>query len=484
MCSPRVLCRLRLERKATRRPIHHLLKEAIFSIKRIHPQKLQDRQLHFVSSSFMSEANKVIQLVERWLKHQTLQELGVMVEGINHLQQTVPRSHHLLALISNNDMDPSSRSSLLNIIRKISRYWDAARHLYRTAKKFPLVRNLRVQLATLPFKAFEGQIDCSVLSDLGSCLSRHGFVKGQQGSVSQLCRNLKINEEAAHDRYERAFVALSAPKIHAEIQIIAFCEMQARGLFPRVVSSSKDACFLCNTFIKLHKRMHTPRAHGRLWPRWKLPVLPQFTILQQEFNERLLEDLHRDVSSGLARGKLHVHPLPNESTLLTLTASVTTQSMPDLASGTSHGKTSSIESSIIVSDDPREPGPSSAIGRLSRVETHSDSSIDTVHLLEQNLVKDYLKYSRPFRLILTESLEVHLGLDDESTSATTNGPLGYIIERLKADNIKSLTETCPVFDVRQLEGEVLCPLSEENSFCLAAGDVVLKITTQKSTNNK
>lgn len=95
-------------------------------------------------------------------------------------------------------------------------------------------------------------------------------------------------------------------------------------------------------------------------------------------------------------------------------------------------------------------------------------------------MKDYLKCNRPFRLIITESLELHLGLEDESTSAARKEPLGYSIERLKADSIKSLSEICPVIDVRQLDGEVLCPLSEDNAFCLTAGDVVLRINTQET----
>lgn len=196
------------------------------------------------------------------------------------------------------------------------------------------------------------------------------------------------------------------------------------------------------------------------------------------------EDLYRNVSSGLARAKLHVHPLPSESTLLTLTASGTTQSKLRLAPGTSEESISSIESSNIVLDDSPDHSPSSAISQISRIETPSDSSINTVHLLEETPMKDYLEHSRPFHLIITESLEVHLGLDNESTSATTKEPLGYAIERLKADNIKSLGEKCPVFDVRQLEGEILCPLSEGNAFCLVAGDVVLKLTIEKSTKDK
>jgi hypothetical protein len=88
-----------------------------------------------------------------------------------------------------------------------------------------------------------------------------------------------------------------------------------------------------------------------------------------------------------------------------------------------------------------------------------------------------VKYNRRFRLILTESLEVHLGLEDESASTTRKEPLWYGVKRFTADSIKYLSEICPVVDVRQLEGEVLCPLSEDNSFCLVAGDVVLKINT-------
>ncbi|KAJ5865142.1 uncharacterized protein N7529_007058, partial [Penicillium soppii] len=390
MCSPRVLCRLRLERKANKRPVQDLLQEAIFSIRRIDSQKLHGKGLSLTSSSFISEANKVIQLVDRWMRHQNSDELGDLVEGIHHLQQTAPRFYDLLDLISNHDMDPCSRSSLLNIIRKVSRYWGAAGQLYRTAKEFPLVRNMKIQLASLPQKAFESQTNSSELSELSSCLSRHGFAKGQKHSLSQLCRNLRIDEKAAQARYEGAQKALSAPKIHAEIQIIAFCELQALNLFPRVVSSSKDACFLCNTFIQLYERMHTPRAHNRLYPGWRLPSLPQFRVIQQRLNKSLIESLQHNVSLGLAQGKLSVHPCPNESNILTSSASGTTMSMPEPVSESPEGHISSIApSSFTLSDDPPKCGPSLSISRLSSNETASGNSIDTVYLLEGEPVYNF-----------------------------------------------------------------------------------------------
>ncbi|KAJ5129597.1 uncharacterized protein N7515_005636 [Penicillium bovifimosum] len=440
MCSPRVLCRLRLERGTTKRPIQDLLKDTIFSIRRIEAQKLHNKDLSLVSELFISEANKVIQLVVRWLKHQTLDELSDLVEGIHHLQQTAPRYHELLNIISNHDMYPTSRSSFLNIIRKISRYWEAARKLYRTAKKFPLVRNMEIQLANLPKKAFEGQIDTSKFPDLCSSLSKLGLAKGQR-SVPLLCRNLKIDENAARARHKGA---QNRQKLHAEIQIIAFCEMQARRPFPRVVSSSKDACFLCNTFIQLHGRMHTPRAHGRPYPGWRLPILPEFGALQHTLNQWLGKTLRQDISRGLAQRKLSIHPFPNESNLLTLSDSSTTVNQPELLSENSVGRMTSIRRSSTLSEGPPRYGPLLDLSRNSSTGTvsHSENFVETVYLAQGELINDFVRFSRPFHLYTAESLEVHLELKDQATSGTREGSLGYGIERLTTDNFQSIRETC------------------------------------------
>lgn len=483
MCSSRVLSRLRLEQKGTKRQgtkmsIQNVLKEAIFGIRQIKTQKLCSQDLSLTSTLFISEANKVIQLVVRWLNHRMMDELGDLVEGIHHLQQTAPRFHELLDLISNNDMDPSSRSSFLNIIKKVSRYREAARKLYRTAKKFPLVRNMQIQLATLPQKAFEGRINCSDLPDLNTCLSKLGL-KGQQ-NVSLLCQNLKLDQKSAHTRYEEAQKALSAAKIHAEIQIVAFCELHAVKPFPRVVSSSKDACFLCNTFIQLYGRMHTPRAHNRLYPGWRLPSLPEFGALRQRFNERLHEILRNSISLGVSQGKLPVHPFPSESNLLTLLDSLTTVNLPELMSESSEGRMM-IDSSSTLSEDSPRYGPSLALSRNSSSGC-SSKGFETVYLAKGELINDSVGFNRPFRLYVAGSLEVHLGLDNKSNSGIEKGSVGYGIKRLTADNSQDM-ETCPV-DVHQLDGEVLIKLAEDNSFCLSAGDVILKIHTQGWTKDE
>ena len=60
-------------------------------------------------------------------------------------------------------------------------------------------------------------------------------------------------------------------KIHAEIQLLFFYELHPERPRPRVISSSKSACYLCNHFFQIHGIFHTPRTHGRLYDKWLLP---------------------------------------------------------------------------------------------------------------------------------------------------------------------------------------------------------------------
>jgi len=60
-------------------------------------------------------------------------------------------------------------------------------------------------------------------------------------------------------------------RIHAEVQLLFFYETHPNQDRPRIISSSKSACYLCNLFFRLHGGFHVPRTHGRLYERWALP---------------------------------------------------------------------------------------------------------------------------------------------------------------------------------------------------------------------
>ena len=230
--------------------------------------------------------------------------------------------------------------------------------------------------------------------------------------------------------------------------------------------------------------MHTPRAHNRLYPGWRLPILPEFGVLQQKLNQRLDGSLRHNISRGLAQRKLPVHPFPNESNLLTLSDSSTTVNLLELLSENSAGILTSIHRSSTLSEDSRRYDPSLALSRNSSTGSHSEVFVETVYLTEGELINDFVRFNRPFHLYTAESLEVHLGLEDQSTSRTRKEYLGYGIKRVTADNIQYLRDKCPVVDVQQLDSEVSLQLSEDNAFCLAAGDVVLMINTQGWTKER
>lgn len=75
----------------------------------------------------------------------------MLVEGVYRLWQV--ELHALLGAIPNRAMGPSSRGNLVNIVGKVTRYREAARFLYRTAKKFPLVQQMKI-VVDLPQDAF------------------------------------------------------------------------------------------------------------------------------------------------------------------------------------------------------------------------------------------------------------------------------------------------------------------------------------------
>ncbi|KAH8803097.1 hypothetical protein F5884DRAFT_861435 [Xylogone sp. PMI_703] len=107
-------------------------------------------------------------------------------------------------------------------------------------------------------------------------------------------------------------------KIHAEIKLLFFYELNPDQPRPRCICSSKNACFLCNLFFRLHGRFYIPQTHGKLYPQWVLPDwldVPQdrqhsLTIVLTNFKASLDEEI-QSASKSKER-----YPPPNESILL------------------------------------------------------------------------------------------------------------------------------------------------------------------------
>ncbi|KIM94598.1 hypothetical protein OIDMADRAFT_172370, partial [Oidiodendron maius Zn] len=327
MCSVRILCRLRFisnSRKAPRQPIKELLQEAIKSVRQLKSETGQDGKLLLISSSFTQRAKEVIKLVDAWLKHRTPARLEELVDGVHRLWQG-GELQVLFRKISNRTMGPASRKNLLNTMGKVARYREAARFLYRTAKKFPLVRQMKIVPINLPQNAFRRVPESQYSPTLTSTVSRINSLYGQRWDVGHICRLLNVSEVEASDRFaQQTLKTLRDAKIHAEIQLLFYCELKSSKLPPRVVCSTKDACYLCNAFISMHGKIHTPRCHGKLYPGWRLPFSSALEEREKRFNRKLAHYIRNSLTTLLLRRQKTVYPDPNESTLLTLPVSVST----------------------------------------------------------------------------------------------------------------------------------------------------------------
>lgn len=293
-----------------------------------------------LSTSFIAKAKEVIRRVDAWAGHQTTKRLQELVDTIYQLNQ-VGDVQALLNSIPNRLMDPSSRSNLYNIVRKVARYREAARFLVRMAKTWGLVRRMSIVLVGLPLKYFQRASGTQYAPRFATTIARIRQV-GRKEDLSHICRLLGLTFEDADDAFiDLTQKTLMESKIHAEIQLLAYCDMNFSSVPPRVVCSSKDACFLCDAFIQLHGKMHMPRSHGRLYPGWRLPQIPEFVVLQNQFNALLEDRIRASLDMLLRRGRKSNYPDPNESTLLTLPYSTSTlRALPSLVETTEHSEKS------------------------------------------------------------------------------------------------------------------------------------------------
>jgi hypothetical protein len=123
----------------------------------------------------------------------------------------------------------------------------------------------------------------------------------------------EIKDFVAHE-------AASSCSVHAEIQLLFYHEKHPPKIPPRIICSSKKACFLCNLFIKLHGGFVIPSTHGRLYEKWALPA--GFAGLEGSSRERMNAAVTKFISiieEALRRemqSTSRPYPNPSESIIL------------------------------------------------------------------------------------------------------------------------------------------------------------------------
>ncbi|KAF2966610.1 hypothetical protein GQX73_g6967 [Xylaria multiplex] len=124
---------------------------------------------------------------------------------------------------------------------KVSRYRESATVLVQAARKFPRLRNMKIDLAELPADAFSRPtISSDHRPSIYSTISRCKNNKYSPKEVKRMCDLLKLSPEKASTRYiDGVKDNLENSKVHAEIQLVYYCQTMLKGKapLPRVICS-------------------------------------------------------------------------------------------------------------------------------------------------------------------------------------------------------------------------------------------------------
>jgi hypothetical protein len=254
-------------------------------------------------------------------KIQTLFDLFNQLEGLKDLDGPTFEARKLLSVIvkeareltlavdlkvvlEKSTLEPSLKDYIPEATRKVGRYYAAASDLNSAARDKHCRLFLKVHV-----EIFQVQVPISIkkmkaelqLSNLPSPI-------GQTSNYQP--------EKIKNNLRKRMTEASMHLKVHAEIQLLFYYELNPKAPRPRFICSSKKACYLCDLFLHIHGRFHVPRTHGRLYEMWVLPDwldIPrkrrrELAVITKRFKDVLDDRINKTLTSGLTR-----HPDPIES---------------------------------------------------------------------------------------------------------------------------------------------------------------------------
>jgi hypothetical protein len=319
----RILCRLRSrhailkcsfsKEKRQRPKVLPKIAEAVTKAKRTHIPTLPGTVLDDLERNIQI-CEALFARLEAMEKSDVLSETGLclLIEIVEAARVLSLKS--ALGKILRSEPDPSTVTGLTTAVIKLGRYSTAASFLVRAAEELSIFAQIEISVIKL-----------TSASDL-LIVEPQNFV---QGVLNGTFDTLEA-EKAAIDinsrleqKYPRKFVLsdISSTKfvVHAEIQLLFYYELQPTALPPRLICSSKKACFLCSLFVELYGKFIIPSSHGKLYEKWTLPKRmdelrggreKRIGAVMDRFNDAVEDELRLEV-----RTVRRLYPSPIESAI-------------------------------------------------------------------------------------------------------------------------------------------------------------------------
>ena len=203
------------------------------------------------------------------------------------------------------------QEAVVTTMAKLRKYRSACNYLVRAASRFGIFRHSKVSAVTIrPPKLPTSDPGQSHERFLG-CLKRMGL-NWDSSSDARFGVSLPV----ASAQFQTEMASLK-PKVHAEIQHLFHYEINSTLQRPRVICSSKSACFLCDRFLRLHGEFFIERSHGVLYSKWTLPnvnqvIPPSGRRRLHELVDAFAQSIQREVGQ-VVRKASSKRTHPNES---------------------------------------------------------------------------------------------------------------------------------------------------------------------------
>ncbi|KAL2016531.1 hypothetical protein VTK56DRAFT_3425 [Thermocarpiscus australiensis] len=277
-----------------------------------------------------------------------------LLRAAHQLNQTTD-FERLFSGVAPKDLNPATKTGFVTRLSKIARYRECSLYLFHAAKEYGVFQDTEVTTVSLDRQLFSRDLNTADDCTLTSCLTRCR-------SSKKMSNKLMSNNSTFTSTVRRV---LSESRVHAEIQIVSYYELHPVATRPRAICSSKDACYLCNMFIRLHGTFHIPRTHGNLYTGWRLLPIPSLYPVQIQLNKSLEAHIREIIRTSQTSciPRLMRSPNDNESTVFPFSAS-----LPRLASSAMLAEEASAEATG-QAQDVNQPGHHQGQGRHANTPT-------------------------------------------------------------------------------------------------------------------
>ncbi|KAL9609458.1 MAG: hypothetical protein Q9167_005787 [Letrouitia subvulpina] len=246
----------------------------------------------------------------------------VAMEMITQMHDLAYQTKLKLALSSSKALEPELKTSLSEAVEELGRYYSISYELVCVARseEYSIFNSITIETSPTPRPSQPLNVDKNIhpVTALQNILRPRTAESRPLKPLLEKCLGKPIR--SILNEFRRAIATYhESVKVHAEIQLLFFYELNSERIRPRTICSSKSACYLCDLFFRLHGQYYVPRTHGRLYHRWTLPdwhiLLPEkrrreFDVLLGKFSDILKVKVKAALDREPVRAK---HP--NKSTL-------------------------------------------------------------------------------------------------------------------------------------------------------------------------